>query len=723
MERAENKRFVYEFGRFVLDPHEKTLFVEGTPLHLPAKEFETLILLVENNGKALAKDEMMQAIWQDAFVEETNLVKQISRLRKLLNANGQKYIETLPKHGYRFSAEVRCVIPVAEEPVVIEKRTVKRLTVRVENEIEDAPLALPKRKKKSRLAVFALLGLIISGTAVFYWFWQSQKQTLKPDDGKIIFLTEASQDNSGAHWVSEDQIYFVRRVSNTRVESWRMNADGSNQQRANTEIKNLLRGRWSPDGKKVVFVKEGDNKAFYLADSNGGGEIVLPFSGGNMDWSPDGSQFVYQTGKNALGNTEVFLYTVATGENVNLTNSSFGAADPSFSPDGKQIAFVSWRDDNAEIYVMNADGSNVRRITNHPAWDNYPVFTPDGTAIAFQSNRENERTGIYLQNLEGDLPPVKIAGHDSDAGIHPKCWSADGTQILFWTNQNGKPQIVLSSVEPYPARVVLSDEKADLSSPRIAPDGKRILYEARLADRSIELRLTDLETKKTTTVYKTTPDYPQYYLLAPAWSPDGQKIAFANKSSGNSEVFLMNADGSGLRNLTNDPLPDSAPFFSPEGGEIIFTRDFYGTAQLYRMKTDGSNQRLLTENKGHNLGAALSPDGLTLAFSGDRKNVDSRGLDIFLLDFNNPANEKRLTARRLHETYPAFSPDGKRIAFVSIADGNAEIYLINTDGTGLFRVTRSLAEDAAPQFSKDGGELIFASNKNGKFAIYGIELP
>jgi two-component system, OmpR family, response regulator ResD len=71
METAENKRFIYEFGKFVLDPQEKTLFVEGLPVHLPAKEFETLILLVENNGKALSKDEMMQAIWQDTFVEET----------------------------------------------------------------------------------------------------------------------------------------------------------------------------------------------------------------------------------------------------------------------------------------------------------------------------------------------------------------------------------------------------------------------------------------------------------------------------------------------------------------------------------------------------------------------------------------------------------------------------------------------------------------------------
>ncbi len=106
METVENKSFVYEFGKFALDLREKTLFADGKPLHLPAKEFETLLLLVENNGKALSKDEMMTAIWQDAFVAETNLTKQISRLRKIFNTNGEKLIETLPKHGYRFSADV-----------------------------------------------------------------------------------------------------------------------------------------------------------------------------------------------------------------------------------------------------------------------------------------------------------------------------------------------------------------------------------------------------------------------------------------------------------------------------------------------------------------------------------------------------------------------------------------------------------------------------------------
>ncbi len=91
---------------------------------------------------------MISAIWQDAFVEESNLPKQISRLRKLLNENGQQLIETLPKHGYRFSAELRRVIPEIVEPGIVEKRTVRRVMFAFENDVDAAPARLLFRLRR-----------------------------------------------------------------------------------------------------------------------------------------------------------------------------------------------------------------------------------------------------------------------------------------------------------------------------------------------------------------------------------------------------------------------------------------------------------------------------------------------------------------------------------------------------------------------------------------------
>jgi TolB-like protein/DNA-binding winged helix-turn-helix (wHTH) protein/Tfp pilus assembly protein PilF len=101
----------FHFGRFRLDTRQQTLFREDEPVRLSAKEFEILHLLVRNNGKLLAKDEMMAAIWQDTFVEESNLTQYISRLRKVLNADGNQYITTHPKRGYRFLADLNDSLP------------------------------------------------------------------------------------------------------------------------------------------------------------------------------------------------------------------------------------------------------------------------------------------------------------------------------------------------------------------------------------------------------------------------------------------------------------------------------------------------------------------------------------------------------------------------------------------------------------------------------------
>ncbi len=118
MEITEGNGIIYEFGGFILDPNERTLVIDDVPVHLPAKEFDTLLYLVENNGRALSKEEMLSAIWQDTFVEEANLAKHISKLRKLLNNGRTELIQTIPKHGYRFAvSDLHRREPRIREPV------------------------------------------------------------------------------------------------------------------------------------------------------------------------------------------------------------------------------------------------------------------------------------------------------------------------------------------------------------------------------------------------------------------------------------------------------------------------------------------------------------------------------------------------------------------------------------------------------------------------------
>src|SRR5215469_3767466 len=123
----------YEFGSFKVDPAERSLTRDGAAVRLPPKVFDTLMVLVENRGRLVAKDELITRIWPDTFIEEATLARNISDLRKALGqAADQKYIETVPKHGYRFVAAVRELSPVTEDLIFEAHGTARFVTEEIE---------------------------------------------------------------------------------------------------------------------------------------------------------------------------------------------------------------------------------------------------------------------------------------------------------------------------------------------------------------------------------------------------------------------------------------------------------------------------------------------------------------------------------------------------------------------------------------------------------------
>jgi Tol biopolymer transport system component/TolB-like protein/Tfp pilus assembly protein PilF len=584
-----------------------------------------------------------------------------------------------------------------------------------ETEARMLPPAVRKpRPKRLLLALGALAVLIIS--ALGFYFWIRQKSALRDETGAIR-LTDDPKDKISPRWTNDGRIRFLRYGSDKQMESVVMNADGTNQ----TVVKdfaNFDHGHWSPDGTKVVYVKPGDKTAYYLANADGSNEIPIAFFGGNFDWSPDSKKIAYQK-KVAVDDHDIFVYSLETGEIENVTNNPAFDADPSFSPDNKQIVFASLRDGNAEIYLMNADGNDVRRLTDHPAWDSHPVFSPDGTTIAFPSDRESEDSDVYLMRSDGSGAVKRLTDWKSNEFVGPGCWSPDGTKIAFISDRDGSNDIFVISAEISRPRLVLADETSNLQFPSYSPDGKQIIFQAAMEDKSSELRIFEVETKKSRVLLKTNAD------LSPVFSPDGTWIAFQNKIESNTEVCLIKPDGSGLTNLTNNAARDANPAFSPDGKQIVFAsnRDGnYGIYNLYVMNSDGGNQRqLYSDKRGMSVSPVWSPDGTGIIFANDKEDGSSGNFEIFKIGLRAGETEKRLTFRRRSDSQPAVSPDGKQIAFCSNTDGNAEIYLMNADGTGLLRITRNLAEDNTPRFSNDGKKIIFSSSRNGKHAIYEIE--
>jgi len=561
--------------------------------------------------------------------------------------------------------------------------------------------------------------ILIAVLSLFLWRMRRPDAVAAPagtNHYEPVALTHSTVEDTGARWTRDGLVRFHRVYANHQTESWIMNADGTNQMQVK-DFPHLQWGVWSPDGQRVIFAKSNDRSAVYLASADGSDETALPFVA--TEWSPDSKQIIYQ--KVIGSNSEVFVYSLETRESKNISNNPAFDADPSFSPDGKQITFVSDRDGNIEIYVMNADGSNVRRLTNHPAVDSHPAFSPDGTQILFSSDRGKEHSDVYIMNSDGSAEPINLVNWGkSNQFAGPGCWSPDGSKILFMSDRTGKDGIYVTSAEVFRPQKILAEDRKDLQFPSYSPDAESIAYQSQLEDKSGELRIFNLETKRDSLVTKT-----KYAYESPVWSPRGEWIAFANRLEDDTEICLIRPDGSGLKNLTQNPARDSDPAWSPDGKQIAFVsnRDGnYNQTQIYVMNADGSNQRRIYYSNAMSLLPSWSPDGKHIVFANDKDNR-SGNFEIFMIEPDTAEPERRLTFEPRIDSSPVFSPSGKRIAFASNTDGNFEIYLMNTDGTGRLRLTRDAAEDVTPHWSPDESRIVFSSNRDGKFAIYELKVP
>ena len=624
-------------------------------------------MLANKPGKLVTREELQQKLWPGATYGdfEHGLNAAVNRVRETLgdSATDPKYIETIPRRGYRFIAapEPRAVAPQPGPP----------------REELKAPEP-PWWKRKTTIAV---AGFVVVAGSLYPW--------IRPRIERLL------------------RLYQIQQLTVVPLTALPGNAWSPT---------------FSPDGSQVAFVWDGGNPPgsdLYVKVIGSDKPLRLTHDGfaSSTGWSPDGRSIaLWRSYNNVPDDCGLSLVTPLGGPERRIASASCSIAfspsisgsiwssGSSWSPDGKQLAFLDRPANSplafsAGLYVLSLDSMEKVLVKTDCNLVAVPAFSPRGDYLAWECTDNLSNVSIHLLRLSDGSVTQLLHGVDGVGGL---AWSRDGRRIIFSTPSSGGDLWEVALAGPnQPEKLPIGHDAADIA---VSPAGNRLAFMQRRSNVNIwrvDLSEPPAQARKVVSSSRE--------QTAPSISPDGNQIAFESNRSGSNEVWVSDSDGSNAVQLSSFGISmTGSPHWSPDGKHIAFDSRVGGEANIYIVDPHGGVPRKLDIDIHGNSNPSWSHDGNWIYFiNGD----DAHNAAVWKVP---STGGHAVQIAKQEALFPLESPDRRYVYFAR----HWRLWRVGIDGTGEQQV------QGVPQlghlgeaWSPFGSGIYFLRDNNGKAEI------
>lgn len=673
------------FGPFQLDPDRREILRNGERFPLQARPFDTLVFLVQHRDRVVDKQELLENVWPDAYVEESALFQTISTLRKALGEGkpaGERYIATVPGRGYRFVADV--ALSEAGETGS------SNLAVEAPGPLQPQPTRaktdLYRVGLRRGIAVVATVAAAATLGAVL---WPVLKSPA-PDAASttVTRLTSLEGVEWQPGWSPDGRSIAYSGTAFGSADIFVTAAAGGDPLRRTFDAADDLHPRWSPTGRYIAFLSDrGQGLGVYVTSPYEGPERKIAetrlhrdvglLSGlGAQPWSPDGGSLLFPR-RHEDGSIAVWRIELSTGVETQMTFPPPGSEDreASWSFDGRKIAFQGLVGARRGLWVTDADGRNEKRVAEK---GRSPAWSPDGRALYVT---QGDPINIWRLELDsGEWSQVTVgAGQD----LFP---AVAATGRLAYSNFRHTLHLYRIDIASGSSEQLTTGTSHDLYA-RVSPDGTRVAYQS---DRSgnADIWVRDLGTGEELRLT----EYPGPDTR-PDWSPDGNRIVFVSNRDGGLRLCVVEAGGGAPQCDAQHTIPNAgsrtaavegnaAPRWSPDGERIGYIAPTKKGSALWLATLDGKAEPVASTEGAVNFGWYLDRNRVVVTRIGNNGDRETVAMNL-------ETGQRRLLQRGLHYELE-IAADGSAFSYCDgISHANQNLFLL--------RLSPPDTEDGLPQ--------------------------